>query len=443
MHTTKPVIEVVAGTIAKGLEDAKAKPTEYEGIYYQTDMTSWPEDQQKYTLLKRNGSGFSVKEAKGGAFTYVCAKYAVLPADVKIEKDKYTDSCLASSGKKKLGAPLHPGRGSGCGDLPGLKIIGDADPSDVAQGAVGDCWLLSAISAMAEYDAAIDQLFKKTPNVKQLPGGVSNTYTITLYDVPTGKPVDIVIDERLSGDENGELLASKPSVDGELWVCYLEKAVAAHCGGWDKIDGGTCTHGWRLLTGCMDQFTIRDDGEGFCCYGAKNPNTKTWETLGNAPSEGFQGLWPMDWPEAGGGGGMHEKLEANDVFERMCAWHDRNYLMGCGSKAGHDAQDTDGIVDGHAYTILDCIDDAGGKRTDNLQFDMIKVRNPWGKGEFKSGKFDDDGPGWEQYPEVKKACQPVQADDGVFWLEKDEFFKYFHTIYLCAYDMSKFVGTAE
>merc|ERR1719199_353123 len=102
------------------------------------------------------------------------------------------------------------------------------------------------------------------------------------------------------------------------------------------------------------------------------------------------------------------------MFERMAAWHDQNYLMGCGSKAGHDSQDTDGI------------DNAGGVRKDGLEFDMIKVRNPWGKGEFKSGKFDDDGPGWQLYPEVKAACKPVQADDGVFWLEKEEFFKYFH-----------------
>merc|ERR1719231_1848146 len=120
-------------------------------------------------------------------------------------------------------------------------------------------------------------------------------------------------------------------------------------------------------------------------------------------------------------------IDQNQMFERMCAWHDNNFLMALGTKAGSDAHDTDGIVDGHAYTILDCINDAGGS-----QFDMIKVRNPWGKGEFKSGQFDDDGPGWDKYPEVKAAFKPVQADDGVFWLEKSEFFKYFHTIYLCA-----------
>ena len=53
------------------------------------------------------------------------------------------------------------------------------------------------------------------------------------------KEVDIVIDERLPvvADGSGKLLASRPSADGELWACYLEKAIAVHSGGWDKIHG--------------------------------------------------------------------------------------------------------------------------------------------------------------------------------------------------------------
>ena len=53
------------------------------------------------------------------------------------------------------------------------------------------------------------------------------------------------------------LLGCEVSKDGELWACYLEKALAAHCGGWDKINGGQCTHAWALLTGCREQYTIR------------------------------------------------------------------------------------------------------------------------------------------------------------------------------------------
>ena len=47
-----------------------------------------------------------------------------------------------------------------------------------------------------------------------------------------------MVDERLAAKADGSgLLGCSPSDDGELWPCYLEKAVACHCGGWDKIDG--------------------------------------------------------------------------------------------------------------------------------------------------------------------------------------------------------------
>merc|ERR1712039_825766 len=94
-----------------------------------------------------------------------------------------------------------------------------------------------------------------------------------------------------------------------------------------------------------------------------------------------------------------------------------------------------GIVDGRAYSILACVNNAGGSK-----YDLIKVRNPWDQGEFASGMWDDDGLGWDKYPAVKAACKPTKANDGVFWLDVDEFFKYFPTIYLCAHDMSLFCG---
>ena len=38
-------------------------------------------------------------------------------------------------------------------------------------------------------------------------------------------------------------------------------------------------------------------------------------------------------------------------FERMCAWDDQNYVLAAGTKPGSDSNTTDGIVDGHAYTV--------------------------------------------------------------------------------------------
>jgi len=95
---------------------------------------------------------------------------------------------------------------------------------------------------------------------------------------------------------------------------------------------------------------------------------------------------------------------------------------------------TGGVVDNHAYSVIECINDVAG-----TDIDLIKVRNPWGKGEIEDGEFDDDGPGWDRYPQIKKALNPVVADDGIFWVTKQEFFQFFQTIYLSASDMTEFL----
>ena len=126
-------------------------------------------------------------------------------------------------------------------------------------------------------------------------------------------------------------------------------------------------------------------------------------------------------------------MSTDELFTRLCAWDDADYIIGCGTKAGSDTESTEGIVDGHAYSVLQCKADVAGSG-----HDLLQVRNPWGSGEFESGEWDDDGPGWEQHPEVAEALGFVAADDGVFWVSKEEFFRFFPTLYLSASDMTHF-----
>lgn len=127
--------------------------------------------------------------------------------------------------------------------------------------------------------------------------------------------------------------------------------------------------------------------------------------------------------QVGGGGDKRAKCGLNEMFERMCAWDDQNYVMAAGTKAGRhvscdrdgarsvergqcrlffvflgqrlplhcqvlsemhmfflaqcsdikwfvspnsvvgagsDTNTTDGIVDGHAYTVITCLNDVAG-----------------------------------------------------------------------------------
>ena len=69
-------------------------------------------------------------------------------------------------------------------------------------------------------------------NDKNAARGV-NKYTVTLFDLTTWLPVDVVVDERLAARPDGDgLLGCSPSEDGELWPCYVEK--------------GTGRTAWRL-----------------------------------------------------------------------------------------------------------------------------------------------------------------------------------------------------
>ena len=327
-------------------------------------------------------------------------------------KDRYTDTILntftdtCTNATTNLGTvvPGHTGTEAGS-----LTIIGDPDPNDINQGSMGDCWLLAAFSGFAEYEGSIAKLFRKSATADggsevaapSSPGQPMNLYTVSLWNQScagstcTWAPVDIVVDERLatSGPDSKSPCYARPSAEGELWPCYLEKACAAMLGGYSAIgNGGYTARGWQLLTGCPDTTTVTLD----------------------ANSEAKQ-------------------IEA---FTTLCQYDDANYLMGTHTRGGGTDKDkrADGLVDRHAYTVLECHQNVAGTAVD-----LVKLRNPWGTGELTSGQWDDDGPGWEEYPAVREAIQPVQADDGAFWMSRQELCQQMSDVTCVCIDMEVWV----
>ena len=441
--TSRGKQQVVKGPIEDGIEEFKSNPDKYWALTYQIDMLKLGEKSQEYTLLHRKDTerwrpvhldpnGWQVN------MIYIYERCKPFPPDDVLPqqyRDKYTDF-MKINGKiihTSKNIPLLPGRGMGYMDTPNLKIIGEISPGDVFQGNVKDCWLLSGISALAEYEHAIRKVFRKNKNLDSKPEDTPSLYTITLWDLSTWKEVDIVIDERLCAnpDPKKTLLASKPSTDGELWVPYLEKAVAIHCGGWDDLKGGYCTHAWSLLTGIKEQYIINLDHSTrkWDCRGNFNSKKNEWKQQANSPRESDQGLFRLPWPLGEG----TDSVTSDEVFSKMCAWKKANYLVAAGTTGTSDENLTDGLMDNHGYIVLDAVENAAGTGVD-----LCKIRNPWGQGELETGQFTDEGPGWSKYPQIKKLLKPVVADDGIFWVTKKEFGTYFQTIYLCAADMTKY-----
>ena len=173
----------------------------------------------------------------------------------------------------------------------------------------------------------------------------------------------------------GPDLAFSRTLENELWVIALEKAYAKAYGSYFDITGGDPVHALRDLTGApYDRIEDYSD------------LAKAWAKLKEANA--------------------HE------------------YVLTCFTKSAEEVEQKsgDGLVSGHAYSILDVreIVDARGKVRMILQ-----IRNPWGKFEW-TGEFSDDSNLWT--PQLKQQLKVVKADDGIFWMPFEKFVQFYEGI---------------
>jgi len=104
------------------------------------------------------------------------------------------------------------------------------------------------------------------------------------------------------------------------------------------------------LTGCKEQYTIRINPETgkYACYAKFNPNIGKWAPHANSPRDCEQTMWRCPWPKVGGGGGdLDKECTADELFKKMCAWDEENYIVGAGTGGTTDKKRTDGMVDNH------------------------------------------------------------------------------------------------
>eukprot|EP00929_Paragymnodinium_shiwhaense_P025156 TRINITY_DN15280_c0_g1_i7.p1 TRINITY_DN15280_c0_g1~~TRINITY_DN15280_c0_g1_i7.p1 ORF type:complete len:169 (-),score=28.65 TRINITY_DN15280_c0_g1_i7:380-886(-) len=119
------------------------------------------------------------------------------------------------------------------------------------------------------------------------------------------------------------------------------------------------------------------------------------------------------------------------MLQLLAGWDAKNYLMSCGSHEGNDTEiNKAGIVQGHAYSLITVKLDIAGTGVD-----LLCLRNPWGWQEW-SGDWSDSSPLWDQHPEIAKECGFTKDEDGLFWIDWEDFCSNYSNIYVCKQSMT-------
>lgn len=121
-----------------------------------------------------------------------------------------------------------------------FTLVNNPDPRFIVQGHVGSCWLIAALVAISQRpDLLQNILFSQFYN----PNGY---HQIRLCIRGEWKIIDI--DDYLPCDSNGKIVFSTAKFN-ELWVAFVEKAVAKVYGSYEAIAVGTCAEGLQNITG--------------------------------------------------------------------------------------------------------------------------------------------------------------------------------------------------
>ena len=310
----------------------------------------------------------------------------------------------------------------------------DVNPKDVGQGAVGDCWLIAAFAAAAEHPGLVTGLFlTKRANPR-------GKYAVRLFDWQAGRWVVLTLDENLPAGPKSRSTALFAQPKGrEIWVAMLEKAFAKFVGNFGALDGGSTAWALNALTG-DPVFELRkgkgdgaDGGGGG--GGGSGGGGGTWERIDMRAKHDEKNKRAVELV----GRSPPEKHTSLQTFLLLRRYAQQKALMGAsfgsyggGGGEGLNGEDMgpQGLVSGHAYTILDARR-FGKTKVDGQPLMLVQLRNPWGRGEWE-GAWSDKSELWAKHGSVKSLLRPVEADDGAFWMAWGDFDRIFEQIDICA-----------
>uniref|UniRef100_A0A158R453 Calpain catalytic domain-containing protein n=1 Tax=Syphacia muris TaxID=451379 RepID=A0A158R453_9BILA len=290
-------------------------------------------------------------------------------------------------------------------DNPRLFVEG-ASPNDVAQGILGNCWFVSACSALSHNQKLLD---KVVPDAAEQEWGDDKPYCgifrfcFWRFDAWT----EVVVDDLLP-TRHGRLLFARSKTPNEFWSALLEKAFAKLYGCYENLIGGQLPNALQDVSGGVAE-TI-NIGK-FLNGDLTDSNSELFRTLKNA---------------------LDRKAL---VIAAIAAKHkdEIEESLDCGLVIGHAYAvtavrlielDAKKPVQSPSYLSLPLINITEHQK-------VIRLQNPWGEKEW-NGPWSDGSKEWLQVTDARKKEMGITVDeDGEFWMPWDQFLHYFTDVSLC------------
>jgi hypothetical protein len=256
-----------------------------------------------------------------------------------------------------------------------VLISDKMDMNDIIPGAIEDSYFLSSVQNLCKVPANINRLFKtKIMN----PDG----YYELILNID-GKPQIVVVDDYLPVDKDTKKLIYAQSTKNEIWISLLEKAWAKVNGGYANIIGGTPMEALEFLTGFSS-----------LSYDTENKDSEDLNEY---------------------------KIE---IVKHLQAADKNSSIISCTTTSKENV-DKVGLVNGYTYNMLDFFHI---EKSDGNKVYLFKLRNPWSKGEW-NGDWSDKSSLWDD--KTKNQVGFVDKEDGIFFMNDDDFFKYFTHVEIC------------
>lgn len=125
------------------------------------------------------------------------------------------------------------------------QLFSNIRPEGILQGSLGDCYLLSSISVLAENPFHITRLFQ--------PKKVNEQGAYAIWVCESGFWKQVFVDDYFLVNQSSTPVYCR-SKEGEVWPLLLEKAYAKCYGGYKKIEVGFSLDALRDLTGAPCQY---------------------------------------------------------------------------------------------------------------------------------------------------------------------------------------------